>query len=750
VRDFVRLNRTVLSPLVAFCLAWVFTALLSQVHLLNGQTAWSTVVVAAVVAVPLAFLAGGLIGEGIAVRVSRPGPKELTESSTRVFRIVLVVFLVLGLAELAHQFVKIGGIPLLSPNGNVIRFNQGGPTIVLTDLLTVAAVAALVKPENLLARESRFELVVTLIALGGFALQAGRGSVILPVIVATAGRWLYWGRPKAWMFSGAALIAFAAIVFGFYLRTRQNPYNPFEAELFGEIVPGTPVILQPLIPIYLALTTNFLALQGIVGHYPTVAPFGHGVFDSLALNAVIPSAQNLSDVSAALTPPWVTSTVAGPFWADGGFWVLIPGVAITGLISAGAFAMAVRTRSLRWSMAAAYLLYLVLFGLYSNLWTQSVDWVLIVPLLLIVGAIVEDSSSPPGLTGRVWTRIRPVIAKSQTEPGPAAAPQPAPEGSKRGLSRSLIAIGAGALLVLLVSGLLIQRLLPEPYPLVASIQLPATVANAREAMTDSDLPLDNQPLYWVNTRGTVAELSSFEPRGNSGTAQPPRRIQVPGLGADTSFDVGAWPPWRNLALYSFTQRKGDLKIEISPQRTSEGRTQTLYAPVAKPDDGAVNQFMIATWGGDKPDLFVLTRGSSRSRAEIRVLTGESGFQRQALVNPLPFRGLGPGEWSADIAQLASIADNDEQRVVPGDKPDLLLVHHEPGREHSSVEVLLGESGFVWDAFQRDLDTPGNVPAGTEFMLGSRLGAATVYEVRRHESQGPRLRMFGLQNPPQFR
>ncbi len=70
------------------------------------------------------------------------------------------------------------------------------------------------------------------------------------------------------MFIGGALLAFAAVVFGFYLRTRQNPYNPFESELFGEILPGTPFFLQPLIPIYLAITTNFLALQGVVGHYP--------------------------------------------------------------------------------------------------------------------------------------------------------------------------------------------------------------------------------------------------------------------------------------------------------------------------------------------------------------------------------------------------------------------------------------------------------------------------------------------------
>ena len=410
---------------------------------------------------------------------ARPPRRRETDRSTGLFRKILVIFLAIGLLELAHQFVKIGGIPLLSPDGNVLRFNQGGATIVLTDLLTVAAIAALVKPRELFARESRFELMVAAIALGGFALQAGRGSLVLPVIVAIAARWLYWGRPKAWLLGGAGLIAFTAIVFGFYMRVRQNPFNPFEAELYSEILPDTPFFLQALVPIYLALATNFLALQGVVGHYPTVAPFGRGVFDTLALNAVITNAQNLSDVSATLTPPWVTSTVAGPLWADGGFWVLVPGIAITGFISAGAFAMARRTRSLRWSMAAGLPAYLALFGLYTNLWTQGIDWLIVVPLLLIVGAIAENPASPPGLTGRAWARIKSMRGVREAEPPVVPAKPEPPAKADRKLARGLVLTGIGIAAVLLVSGLVIQRLLLEPYPLLdLRAPLPWSVSKA--------------------------------------------------------------------------------------------------------------------------------------------------------------------------------------------------------------------------------------------------------------------------------
>ena len=67
-------------------------------------------------------------------------------------------------------------------------------------------------------------------------------------------------------------------------------------------------------------------------------------------------------------------------------------------------------------MAAAYLLYLAVFGLYTNLWTQQLDWLLVVPLLLIVGAIAENPEAPPGWTGRAWGRIRRMSARRTDDP----------------------------------------------------------------------------------------------------------------------------------------------------------------------------------------------------------------------------------------------------------------------------------------------------------------------------------------------
>jgi oligosaccharide repeat unit polymerase len=748
MRRVAKLNGTLLSPLVAFTGAWVFAALLSQYRLLNGEVPWSTIMVVVVCAVPLAFLAGGLIGEGLALRQTGEGSARLEPKASRVLRRILIALLVVGLLELVHQFAKIGGIPLLSPNGGTLRFSQGGPTIILTDGLTVAAIVALVRPRALFARESRFELLIALAAVGGFALQAGRGSVLLPVIVAIAARWLYWGRPRTAIFVAGGLLAFVAVVFGFYLRTRQNPYNPFESELFGEIIPGTPFFLQPLIPIYLAITTNFLALQGVVGHFPTGEAFGNGAFNAIGLNIIFHGARNVSDVSGTITPPWVTSTIAGPLWADGGFIALIPGIAASGFISAGAFAMAVRTRSFRWSMAAAYLLYLAVFGLYTNLWTQQLDWLLVVPLLLIVGAFAEDPEAPPGITGRVWERIQRMRGRAGASE--STAKQTSGASSARGdrkLARGLIIAGAGIVVLLIVSGLMIQPLLKEPYPLLSSIKLPPPVAGATQVMTNSDRPNDNEPLAWVRGRGHLAAVYSYIPGQPLSDAERLARIRIPQRVEQSQFDINYWPPWRAQALYSFEQRANNLSITVSPTWKANGRPLDFVAPLSSPPPGTTREFMIANWGGVKPDLFVITRGDPQSRPVLQILSGESGFRRQLYASRLPYRGLSSKAWSVEIAPIIGLPDKSENRIFKGERLDLILIHHDPGEKHSMVHVLVGESGFEWDAIRRDLDDSGSVAPGTDFLVGSYQGATAIYEVDPHGADGPHLKVFGLTNPP---
>lgn len=743
-----RLNSSVLSPLLAFPIAWAFGALLSQLRLLNTQGPWPDEMIAVVIIVPLAFVAGGLIGEAIASGLTAiRNSRAAVRISERSFRRMLLVIVAIGLLEILHQFAKAGTVPLLSGSIDAARFSQGGPTVVLTDLLTVAAILALTKPRELLSRESRFELGIAAVSIGAFALQGGRGSVVLPIAVAVLARWFYWGRPSAYVLATGVMLAVLAISIGFYLRVYQHPTTPFEAELFGEILPPLPFFLKPLIPVYLAITTNFIALKGIIGQFPTVLPYGHGVYDAVALDNFISGTRQIGDVSASTTPPWVTSTVAGPLWADGAFAWIVPGMALAGAIASGAYAAALRTLSFRWATAAAYLFFVALFGLYTNLWTQQIDWLIVVPLLLVFGAFAEDPERPPGAVGHVWGKIR-AMRVEQPPPSPLptaedeASETPRPPRTPRSYRAAAIA-SIGAIGVLLAVGLAIQATLPEPYPLVATKRLPASVAKAQQVMTDGDHPGDNATLWWVNRKGDRVTVRAVDPSRLNEGALVTNTFRLPGADG-AKFDVGRWPPLRSTALFIFMERGDDLETIVWDTEKNQA-FKRFSSTVAPPLEGATRDLSIATWAGkEHPDLIIIDRNEEDSRVRLRVLGGSTGFKRQDLATSLPFRGLAPSTWSLDVGSVAAGQVGEEEQENPIYRADIALIEKNPDRANADLRAMLGEQGYKGFAFIRDLETPGDVAPGSTFLLGSEAGATSLYQVLPHTPQGPLLRIFSIE------
>ena len=742
-----RLNASVLSPLLLFPLVWVLTALLAQIHLLHIQeNAWSTVMVAVVVAVPLAFIAGGLIGQGVAViATSFSSARGELRISERRFRRLLVVLVGIGLLAVAYQFARSGRPPLLSGSIDEARFSEGGPTILLTDLLTVAVIVAMTRARNPFARESRFELALSAVALGAFALQAGRGNVILPIVVVIIARWLYWGRPSPYLLTAGGIFAFLAICFGFYLRTYQHPWTPFEAELFGEVLPPMSFVLKPLVPLYLALTTNFVALQGIVDHFPTAAPYGHGIYDAVAFDTVFSGARHIGDVSGELTPPWVTSTVAGAFWADGGFPLLIPGVAATGTLAAGTYAAAARTLSFRWALASAYLTFVALFGLYTNFWTQQIDWLIVAPLLLVFGAFAEDPDRPPGVVGAAWGKIRRMQDRgSTTAPAPASPGEEgaADGGRRRGRPGAKAAIVSGllSLAALVVAGLIVQRTLPEPFPLVKTMSLPASVATADSVFTDSGRGSDNTQVYWVNRHGRVAHLHAFDPVSRKTDSTTFRSSGLPGK---TYYDTGSWLPMSIPAIFEIQQ--APKRIYVTVRRSDNGALVKQFSrTLGAPAPGITRSFEIGSFDAPRADLFIVDRGLSTTRARIGILSGESGFRAQSYGTELSVRGAKPDEWSVAIGELAGKTFANGRAATP--RPDLLLFERNPDREHTNLKVIPGEENFRGISYQRDIEEPGDLPASRIFLQGSWLGAPSVFEVAPEAPGGPLLKIFDIQPP----
>ena len=416
-----------LSPVVAFPALWLAGAALSQFRLLDVQAPWSDTAWLVVAFVPVAFVLGGVIGRELARLLPRsgeatspatrgPGPDDRPgnrapdrpPAPSRAPRALLLLCLLVGYAELAHQFTAAGFVPLLSSNIDEARFDlPGGPTIVLTNLLTVAAMVALSVPRRLLSREARFELIIAGGAIAGFALQGSRGSIVVPLAGAALVRALYWGPPRPRVLLGAAAALLSVTIALYYLRAAQHAQGSFEAELFAEVLPDTPLPLRPLLPVYISIVTNFEALARIVDFFPAVLPFGDGAYNALGYDLFITSAKDIGAVSLQLTPPFTTNTVAGPLWADGGMALVVLGVAAVGAISQAAFSYARATGEFRHALVAGYLLYLALFGIYTSLWTQHPDWLIVTPLLLFAGALATDPVRPPGLAGLALRGRRP-------------------------------------------------------------------------------------------------------------------------------------------------------------------------------------------------------------------------------------------------------------------------------------------------------------------------------------------------------
>lgn len=384
-----------LSPIVAFPLLWLVGAGLAQIPILDVQRPFSLTTWVVIALVPAAFVVGGLLGQTLVGRLSLPRAGSVP-TIPRQLLVVLWAFVGVGYLELIHQWVVAGDIPLLSGQIDAARTSQvGGPTIVLTDFLTVAVIVALAAPPRLRSREALVPLAIAGVGLFGFALQGGRGPLALPIVVAFLARAFLWQRPsgRSVLALVVALVLLSTAVF--YARTDQHRSLPFERELYGRVLPSTPRLLQPLLPLQVGIATNFTSLNGVVDHFPDGSPYGHGVYSAEGLDLFIPGARDLEGVTAKLTPPWITSTVAGPLWADGGPLIVVIGMALIGAMVQGSCALALRMRALATTLVMAYLSYMAFFGIYANLWTQQPDWLLVLPLLLLTGGLADNTISLP-------------------------------------------------------------------------------------------------------------------------------------------------------------------------------------------------------------------------------------------------------------------------------------------------------------------------------------------------------------------
>ena len=678
---------SVVDPLRAFPGLWVLGVGLAQIPVFTIQRPWSAMAWFVMAVAPVAFVIGGLLARTVlsprGESAPRPAPSAtfaLTAPARGRLRVVLALMVVVGYAELAHQFVSAHGIPLLSGNIDATRASQvNGPTVVLTDLLTIATVVSLVVPRRLIAREAWFELALAAVASLGFLLAGGRGTVVVGLVTALLARSFLRGAPPWRIVIPVAAALAAAVVAVFFYRTGQHRGAPFEHELYTSVIPATPLLLRPYLALHAGLAMNFHVFARLTELFPFPLSWGHGAYSLAAFHEIVPGTRQLENVAASTTGPFITSTAAAPYYADLG-----PAGVVVGMLGFGAFSVAGydaarRGRSLARVMAGAYVTYLALFGVYSNLYTGHPDWAIVLPGLLVVGrtAALLERHRLTEIPGLLMTDAR-ALARGlagQARWYASASRRSAATLLRRALARIAPDAPGGAawlismarrpriLLLLalaaaLVAGGIAAVGLPHTSPLgsprlpVADrIALPPVFTPGAQVTTDGDLWEDNTSL-WVFEAPRAGSVTVHRLLLGGPTIRDLQtRIAAP-AGADAAhvrYGVARWSGGTEAAV-EMIPHPGGVSVRVL-SLDGRSRQQTAGEALLPVVPGAQRDLAIATFEpGNLPDLFVIDHGLARERVAVSLFSGSSAFRRTEGTFRTPLFDLPGPLWTFFAAQ----------------------------------------------------------------------------------------------------
>jgi hypothetical protein len=730
----------VLSPVVFFPSLWVLGVLLASLAPLPHYDlgAWSADAWIVMVAVPVVFVLGCVMGRNVTVRRLGAGdlpPRPELETDAvrtpRPLRLTLGAAVTIGYAELAHQFAGAGGIPILSANIDATRVAQpGGLSIILLNLLPVAAILALASRRSLRSRDAAPEVLIAAVAVAGFVLSGGRGTVVLAIVAAAIARGLLYGVPRATTLIASGMVVVALLTGTFFLRTAQHKQNPFEHTLYTQTLPAMPAPLRPYAALHFGYATNFDVLARVVRHFPSSEPYGHGAFSTSGFDRVIPGTRRLGSVTAQLTSPWVTSTLAGPFWADGGLPFVVIGITLIGAVAGAAHAAAVRRRSLITCAVAGYLLYMTAFGVYTNLWTDHPDWAFALPALGLLGTVGSGRSlwrrgrSPDQASGRARTRYSARVRHEGRRVMRSSPLSRLHVSLRPFLSRKPLIVCLAALVAIFGIAVAVE-LLRDEKPADAVVASPLLSVSERFTLagavvganstiaTDGDLSPDSDN----------SQVWSFRGGGGGATVErldfadtPPRstrmRVDLGPSSPNRALDVGQWAT--GTAVFVMRLERRGIRSQVTslgvrPRVESRGFS-VLPAPSGK------REVAIATWSGALPDLFVLDWLGARERLRVTVFSGESAFRARIVSAHLPLMNPDPQQWSFDVGR------------VLGQRPSVVGVNRAgTGSGHPEVHILTGDSGFKQFGLQRPV-RHGKLSGVPRFVTGLSLSQPSVFLV----------------------
>jgi oligosaccharide repeat unit polymerase len=396
---------------------WYSAVTLAQTHLLAGyQTPWSAHMVLTAFFAPLVFAAGSLVGGGGATRPTSRMP--LAGLSAGRLRAAGAFLLLVGFAGLALKAQRTGGVALFADEIDSLR-SAGGIKIpawltMMTDCLFLSTWTFLIAGGSRSRGAARvMDFSLAAVGLAGVAFGASRNTLLITLLVPAIFAYLAGaarGISRRGLIWSLVLVTSVTLVASglFYVRTGQHKQGSFETAFYSYVVPKTPVVLRPLLPLYIGLTAPLETLNRTTIHSdsaisgvsyffpgipPRITPFG-------------PRGDFYAFTAAASRPYYFNvATFVGAAYLDGA----VPMALLIALIMGLAFGVArrflLRSPTPASLAIVAYLTYLVAFLIYENLftfYTLSVVFDLIVIWsVLNFGSVRQTSAKPTTHLSRI-------------------------------------------------------------------------------------------------------------------------------------------------------------------------------------------------------------------------------------------------------------------------------------------------------------------------------------------------------------
>lgn len=400
-------RRDLTRPAVAFGVTWFGVVAIAQLQLTALEGDWSGEFTAMVFGGGIAFVVAATLAGG--TEPTR-GTVELAGDEARPGRLAAAAVLLLaaGAAGAVYKADRLGGIPLLSENPDLVRGRAFTPegelpswSSALTSgfyLATWCALAALWLRRGRLSRPAMAGFwLLALAGLAGVSLEASRNLFVLALGVPAIALYLLSRQraARSQVIVAAVVAVFALVGVGglFALRLAQadSGANRFiKAELERQ-----PLIVRPLVPTYINTALPFEAARRMHEAVPGRYSYGLGANSLASLpNRAFPegkaeygySVTQVMEYGPTGRIAWAVAGYQGRLIADAGWRGVILGSLLLGLAFGSLHRWARSRTGLLPVGAVAYGTYYASFMVYDNQLSFSLIGFYDLAVLALVGA----------------------------------------------------------------------------------------------------------------------------------------------------------------------------------------------------------------------------------------------------------------------------------------------------------------------------------------------------------------------------